>query len=663
MTRRKYAIPLRLPYMVLLLVWGTGFCQDKEIDSLAQIITRGKKDTSLVVAMNALSVRLLQNERLAEAVAYADKAQAVSAELKYPRGQAYALKNRGMAEYYRGNYKAVLNDWTESLQIFETIGDTLGIANIANNLGAVFYAQGSHDKALGYYFKSLRISEKLKDPVRITSALVNIGGVYAQMQDFDKALNFYTQVEDYLQKLKDPLIQSTYLMGIGEVYSQKGDPVNAIKYYKEALAINKTTQDYAHNLTMIGREEFKLGNRTEAIGYLDSAYATARNSDISLDQVQTLLAMGDVYRDNNAKMALNSYRQAESLAVRMETNEELRDIYDGMSKVYMSQGDFKSAYEYQQRYIDLNNKIFNIQKDDKIRGLQFSFDLEKKEDQIGLLEKEAEITRLQGKRQQSAIYLSGLISMVVLLLAIGFFYRYRYAKRSNELLSAEKNRSDSLLRNILPEATAQELRQNGRVKAKRFDSVTVLFADFKGFTEFSAALSPEDLVKSVDHYFSAFDEILDKYDLEKIKTIGDAYMCAGGLPYPSEDHAVRMVKAAFDMAEFMKSEAESNQDIMHFEIRIGINTGPVVAGVVGVKKFAYDIWGDTVNVAARMESMSRPGSINVSESTYKLIRDHFECEKRGEIFVKNKGMMNMYFVNGIANTYRPSSMDTSSMKL
>ncbi len=662
MILRKPSISIKLHYMVLLLVWGTGFCQDKEIDSLEQIISRGKKDTVLVVAMNALSVRLLQNERLTESVAYADQAHAVSSEIKYPRGQAYALKNRGMAEYYRGNYKAVLNDWTESLQIFETISDTLGIANIANNLGAVFYAQGSHDKALGYYFKSLRISEKLRDPVRITSALVNIGGVYTQMQDFDKALNYYTQVEDYLQNLNDPLIQSTYLMGIGEVYSQKGDSGNAIKHYKEALAINKNTQDYAHNLTMIGKEEFKSGNRLEAIEYLDSAYATARNSDISLDQVQTLLAMGDVYRDNDAKMALNAYQQAESLAIRMETNEELRDIYEGMSKVYMAQANFKNAYEYQSRYIELNNKIFNIQKEDKIRGLQFSFDLEKKEDQIGLLEKEAEITRLQGKRQQSAIYLSGLVSMVILLLAIGFFYRYRYAKRSNELLSAEKNRSDSLLRNILPEATAQELRQNGRVEAKRFESVTVLFADFKGFTELSAALSPEDLVKSVDYYFSAFDAILDKYDLEKIKTIGDAYMCAGGLPYPSADHAIRMVKAAFDMAEFMKKQAVVNEDIMHFEIRVGINTGPVVAGVVGVKKFAYDIWGDTVNVAARMESMSRPGSINVSESTYKLIRDYFDCEKRGEIFVKNKGMMNMYFVNGIADTYTQSSMDIANIK-
>jgi class 3 adenylate cyclase len=200
--------------------------------------------------------------------------------------------------------------------------------------------------------------------------------------------------------------------------------------------------------------------------------------------------------------------------------------------------------------------------------------------------------------------------------------------------------------NILPEETALELKQNGKVQAKKFESVSVMFTDFKGFTEYADYLPPEKLVESVGFYFSKFDEIIEKYGLEKIKTIGDAYMCAGGLPFPNQDHALQTVHAALEILEFVEASKQNTKlDQPHFDVRIGINTGPVVAGVVGSKKFAYDIWGDTVNIAARMESNSEVGKINISENTYSLIKDDFTCEFRGEIEVKNKGKMNMYFVN------------------
>ncbi len=177
-----------------------------------------------------------------------------------------------------------------------------------------------------------------------------------------------------------------------------------------------------------------------------------------------------------------------------------------------------------------------------------------------------------------------------------------------------------------------------------------MFTDFKGFTHYAENLDPEELVESVGHYFSIFDDIMEKYGLEKIKTIGDSYMCAGGLHYHKADHATKMVQAAIEILDFViETKKDSTKGQIHFDIRIGINTGPVVAGVVGSKKFSYDIWGDTVNVASRMESNSESGKINISENTYLLIKDSFDCEYRGEIKAKNKGMMKMYFVNSITD--------------
>ena len=212
-------------------------------------------------------------------------------------------------------------------------------------------------------------------------------------------------------------------------------------------------------------------------------------------------------------------------------------------------------------------------------------------------------------------------------------------------LSNEKRKSDELLLNILPVEVAEELKQNGRTNAKTYSMVTVMFTDFKDFTDVSEKVSAELLVAEIDYCFSAFDRIIQNYKVEKIKTIGDAYICAGGMPVLNFTHAVDMVNAAIDIRDFMevrKKEKESKGEIP-FVIRIGIHTGPVVAGIVGVKKFAYDIWGDTVNLANRMESSGEVGKINISGATYELIKNAFQCVHRGKITAKNKGEIDMYF--------------------
>jgi len=206
-------------------------------------------------------------------------------------------------------------------------------------------------------------------------------------------------------------------------------------------------------------------------------------------------------------------------------------------------------------------------------------------------------------------------------------------------LQKEQEKSDNLLLNILPKGVAADLKEHGETRAKYYSSASVLFADQVGFTEFSGEAGPEEIVKTLNEIFTAFDQIVAQRQIEKIRTIGDAYMAAAGAPIEWSEHATAIVDAALDMQSFIAS-------YNGFMFRIGVSSGPLVGGVVGTSKFQYDIWGDTVNVASRMESSGRPGRIQISDSTYQLIKDQFECEPRGEIDVKGKGLMKTWFVVG-----------------
>jgi adenylate cyclase len=217
-----------------------------------------------------------------------------------------------------------------------------------------------------------------------------------------------------------------------------------------------------------------------------------------------------------------------------------------------------------------------------------------------------------------------------------------------KLIQAEQEKSERLLLNVLPKAIADQLKQSSQTIAENFTEVTVLFADLVNFTELSSKLSPAELVGLLNQIFSTFDQLAELYGLEKIKTIGDSYMVVGGLPLPQAGHAEAIAQMALDMQTAI---AQINISHIHpsfgpLQMRVGINTGPVGAGVIGIKKFTYDLWGDTVNIASRMESLSLPGRIQVSAATYERLQDKFQFEKRGPIEVKGKGEMTTYFLLG-----------------
>lgn len=219
-------------------------------------------------------------------------------------------------------------------------------------------------------------------------------------------------------------------------------------------------------------------------------------------------------------------------------------------------------------------------------------------------------------------------------------------RKINQQLDHSLGEADRLLRNILPATVAEELKKDGSTLPISYKFVTVMFTDFVNFTQIAENMGAEELVSELDKCFSYFDQVCDNYRLEKLKTIGDSYMCAGGIPTPNRTNAVDAVLAALEIQAFMKQMGELKQMAGEpfWHLRLGINSGPLVAGVIGEKKFTYDVWGDTVNVASRMESSGENERVNISRNTYEMVKDFFDCEYRGKVEAKNKGQVDMFFV-------------------
>jgi class 3 adenylate cyclase len=526
--------------------------------------------------------------------------------------------------------------------------------------GYAFRVTGDFTSALENYFKAANTAIEEASEIRLGSAYIAIADVYSVIGNPKNARSYYNKSIGILRPTQDSLMIATALSNAGDEYFKQGKLDSALVYFEEAGQIFSEL-DYqigtGYYLGSIGMVYGAQGRDEEAIPKLNASIALLKENDDPYGVAAFLPFISEIYQRNGEIQSALKYTE-ESLAIANEygLKEQIRDASLKLSQLYETLGNpDKSLYHYKV-YNTYRDSINNVSVVQDLAKLRTDFEISQKQSEVDLLEKEAEIQRLTDRRQQIVIYVIIGILIAVFLLAFGLYKRYAYVKKTKKIIEKEKARSDALLLNILPEEMAEELKENGRVKAKRFESVSVLFADFVGFSRYSENMSPEDLVRNVDFYFSKFDQIVEKYGLEKIKTMGDCYMCAGGLPFPSEDHAVKMVQIAREMLQFAHGLKKENQvGITSFDIRIGIHTGPVVAGVVGTKKFAYDVWGDTVNIASRMESNSTSGSINISEETYHLIQDVFRCEFRGMIQAKNKGMMKMYYVKNAIDDEAASS--------
>jgi class 3 adenylate cyclase len=629
--------------MVSLPIWA----QNSEVDSLKLILSEQPADTVKVNLLLETSGLLIRSHP-DSATAYAQEAIDLGESLDFKKGVGYGFKNIGMVYYSKGDFDEAINYWSKSLEAFEEIGFKLGISNMQNNIGSIYQTKGDDPKALEYFINSLQNAENIGDTVRIATAQLNIGTVYSNSPTtYNLAQDAYKEALLVWQKLdyKEGMF-ITYL-NLGEIELAKGLPESALEYLEESLKYaDKLNPLYVDNLRMIGQVYLEFDNYKLSEKYFRDAIYAALKIKAYKELGRTYLKLADnLYEQGNYQEAKTSYEKSLDLASSTEVYYDLAQAYDGLAKVYAQNENFERAFEYQQLYAKTKDSIKDKDYAQGVGLLRVQYDLQAKEKEIGLLNADNQLKELQIEKDARAKQLLFIILGLFIAIIAGFIFQYLYVQKSNKRLAFERNRSERILLNILPKETAEELKENGFIKAKEFKKITVLFTDFKEFSVVARRISADDLVKSVDYYFKAFDEITERNNLEKIKTIGDAYMCAGGLPTENPTHAEEAFNAALEILEFVKETEKNPPEGIHpFEIRIGLNSGPVVAGVVGTKKFQYDIWGSTVNIAARMESKSEPGRINVSENTYQILKGKRKFTYRGEFEVKNKQLLKMYFV-------------------
>jgi class 3 adenylate cyclase len=637
----------KLFFLFIIFISLNGYAQDSKTDSLKALVQTTVADTAKVNLLNSISYNLFTSAP-AEAIDYGKQALKLAEEINFKKGVAYALRNIGLGYYMQSNFPEVLNYWDQSLKVFESLGDKLGVSNLLNNLGAIYFNQGNDAEAIDFYLRSLRASEDIGDTLRIATALINIGGVYYnKMATHGKALEFYLKAIPLSEKIGDKGAIGTASINIGEIYLERNQDSIALNYFKKSYDAWLGTGRVPYSLTRIGDVYSKRKLFQTALKYYNEAIDIAKKFEAKLELIRPLLGMAQTYSlMGDDKMALNAFDEARKTAVEIGSNYELKDSYRGIANTYAKMDDFENAFKYQTLFSDIKDTLFNAETDDKIKGLQFTYEMDKKQSEIDLLTKDKQLQEvsLQKNRIAKNAFLVGLL--LILIITFIIFRNYLAKVKINKILDRQKEEIEKLLLNILPKKIAKELQENGTAKSRDYESVTVLFTDFKDFTQISADLTPVELVTELNDYFTAFDDIVEKYNLEKIKTIGDSYMCAGGLPAKNNSHPFDTIRAAMEMQRYAceKNKLRELKAKTKWELRAGINTGPIMAGVVGKKKYAYDIWGSTVNVASRMETAGEPGKVNISADTYELVKDKFKCHHRGKVSAKNVGEIDMYFV-------------------
>ncbi|MFN8278576.1 MAG: adenylate/guanylate cyclase domain-containing protein [Chitinophagales bacterium] len=534
------------------------------------------------------------------------------------------------------------------MNYLDSVRDWVWMQNIYFDLQWSYGNLGADQMAAQYLFRGLQSSLKHQDTASISTNYFMLGNRYRFINNYSKALDYYLLSNRYRQYADSMGSAIGYAM-CSNVALAMGDIENAGKYIEKAEPLINSQVLYQPFYYYINYGKWLLakGDLSKAKTALELACHWCIKGNQRYQKPLALSALATVYRKENQPLQAEALLNEATQIAEEENNirsqygawKALADFYEWNHRPKDALAAFKRA----QIFADSINQAERA-------GALLTSELQQEFDHLqaerAREQQQKDFESVEKMKQQRYIAIAAFAGFLAALIIGLLIYRsYQLQRRANKLITKEKERSEELLLNILPEEVANELKSRGAAEARYFDEVTVFFSDFKSFTTVSEQLTPQELVSELHQCFSAFDAIISKYSIEKIKTVGDAYLCVAGLPRANPHHASDMVRAALEIQQFMANRKQQNAHRNGlYDIRIGINSGAVVAGIVGVKKFAYDIWGDSVNVAARMEQNGHPGKVNISEATYTYVKDQFTCSYRGEIEAKNKGRLKMYFV-------------------
>jgi len=645
----------QLFFSLLLFISSTIVAQDKMIDSLKTVLANSKSDTNKVNTLILISKKL-SNTAFDESFIYGAKALQLSDSLNFVIGQARAYKWMGMSYYYQGDKDVeTLDNWLKSLKLFREINDKQGISNILGNIGALYDRSGDDVKSIEYSLQSLTIAEEQSDMFRIATVLQNIGVTYLRnLNKLHLSVQYFMRALPISEKFKDIPSIITIYANLGDVYLKLAKKESSVLYIdssffylKKGLKASENVEiiNTVYVLNNIGKTYTYIEKFDSAIAYQKLSVQLATKLKAQQDIGKSALGLASTYLKNgNLEMALKGFLQAEPLLLEAHSFEEIIETYAGLKDSYVKKGDFGKAFSYLTLETNYKDTLYNTENSKKVSNLQLNYNISEKEKDI----KVNELTIQKQKATRNAMAIGILLLMVI---AFVIYRNYRIKVKTNIILDKQKVQIENLMLNILPAEVAIELQEHGHATPRHYESVSVLFTDFKSFTSLSDKMSPQELIEELNDSFMAFDDIVENNQLEKIKTIGDAYMCAGGIPTPYESHLFNMINAGLEMQAFIKEKNEKRmaEGMPLWELRVGIHIGPVVAGVVGRKKYAYDIWGSTVNIASRMESNGAPGRVNISAGVYELVKEVYNCSHRGKISAKNVGEIDMYFVDEKVN--------------
>lgn len=595
----------------------------------------------------------LLNQKPAESLVAAGETKSAAQTAGYKKGTAHAMALMGVASYKIDEYDQAKTSLLQALALSEEIRDSSILSFSKYWLGNLDFNQGQFVNALEQYETGFAIAKASGDKKNMARALDGMAGVFETLDEDDKALDYYHQSLSLAREGNFNEWVGVVTSELGNLAYKKGHVEEAITKFQEAIRLSEESNNIntiANSYQQLASIYYAKGDLKQSMKYIQQAMDLfEQTGSMSSFSYSRLLMSSILLKDKEYDLAISLAKMSFDEGKAKGETQLQKDAAETLYQAYNSKGDKATALSYHELFHNLS--VVNDDRELARRltrmDLQSRFEKEREIAKAQQASREAEI-KAERERQQLIKNASfagiGLASIIALLAIFAFFQK----RKDNRLIADEKRKSDELLLNILPAEVAHELKENGKAKAKNYERATVLFADIKNFTGTAEKMSPENLVAEIDFYFQNFDKIIGRYKIEKIKTMGDAYLCVGGLPVPDTDNAIHIVSAALEIQKFVGEvkEERMKKGQMYFEIRVGIHSGPLVAGIVGLKKFAYDIWGDTVNVAARMEQNGEEGKINITGSTYELVKDKFACTYRGKIEAKNRGQIDMYFVDG-----------------